>query len=84
MAGHFVYLVKCADGTYYAGSAKNVEARIKVHNAGRGAKYVRGRTPVRLVYSKRCGSLGSALRREIAIKRLTRKEKELLVRSSSH
>ena len=78
---YFVYLLQCADGTYYAGSTKNIKERIKLHNAGRGAKYVRGRTPVRLVYSKRCGSLGAALRREIAIKQLTRRQKELLIRS---
>ena len=74
-----VYIVRCADGTLYTGYAKDVELRCKAHNAGRGAKYTAGRRPVELVYRKRCRSVGDALKREFAIKQLSRPEKEALI-----
>jgi len=76
---HFVYLVRCADGTLYTGYARDPEQRQKVHNAGRGARYTAGRRPVRLVYSEAFKSLGEALRREHQLKRWSRKRKEALV-----
>ena len=74
-----VYLVRCADGTYYAGSTNDIEARAAAHNAGRGARYTSGRRPVTVVYVEACGSRSAALKREHALKRLTRTEKETLI-----
>ena len=75
---HFVYMVRCADGTLYTGYARDPERRTKVHNTGRGAKYTATRLPVSLVYSESCGSRSEALKREYALKRLTRRQKERL------
>jgi putative endonuclease len=77
-----VYLLRCADGTLYAGSTTDVEARVRAHNAGRGARYTSGRRPVEVVYREACGSRAAALRREHALKRLTRSAKETLVTRS--
>jgi predicted GIY-YIG superfamily endonuclease len=76
---YFVYIVRCADGTFYTGCAKDPRQRADVHNAGRGARYTSGRRPVQLVYSETCESYGDALRRERELKRLTRQEKETLI-----
>ena len=76
---HFVYIVRCADDTLYTGYARDPRARVKVHNSGRGARYTAGRRPVRLVYSESFESAGEALRREYALKRRTRAQKEQLV-----
>ena len=81
-AVHFVYIVRCKDGTLYTGYARDPEKRTFVHNAGRGAKYTSRRRPVSLVYSEACKSLSAALKREYALKRLTRRDKELLIRSA--
>ena len=80
---HFVYIVRCADGTLYTGCAKDLDARVSAHNGARGAKYTRSRRPVTLVYKERCSSLGKALRREHEIKQLTREEKKMLVGSGA-
>ena len=74
-----VYLLRCADGTLYAGSTTDVEARAQAHNEGRGAKYTSGRRPVAVVFQEACGSRSAALRREHALKRLTRFDKETLI-----
>jgi len=74
-----VYIVRCADGSLYTGTAMDVPARVAAHNGGRGARYTRGRGPVRLVYQEHAGSKGNALRRESAIKRLTRPAKLRLI-----
>ena len=71
----FLYVVECADGTLYGGIAKDAEARLAVHNAGRGARYTRTRRPLRLVYSEKLPDIGSALRREREIKRWSRPQK---------
>jgi len=63
-------MVRCSDGSLYTGITKDVESRVSLHNAGRGAKYTRGRRPVELVYRERVGDRGAAVRREYAIKRL--------------
>jgi putative endonuclease len=78
-AVHFVYIVRCCDGTLYTGYARDPNARVKVHNAGRGARYTSGRRPVRLVYTETFESVGDALRREMALKRRSRAEKEILI-----
>ena len=78
-----VYMVCCADDSYYTGIATDVERRIMVHNSGKGAKYTRSRLPVHLVYKEDGLSKSDALKREIAIKKLSRKEKEALIASST-
>ena len=77
---HFVYIVRCADGSLYTGYARDPRARVKVHNLGKGARYTLSRRPVRLVYKEACESKGQALSREHAIKRLSRDEKRALIR----
>jgi putative endonuclease len=72
-------MLRCADGTLYTGYTINLKARVVAHNAGRGAKYTRGRRPVALVYSRGFRSIGKALAREYALKQLTRAEKEALI-----
>ncbi len=75
----FVYIARCADGTLYTGIARDVAARILVHDAGKGARYTRGRGPLTLCAKRRCASKGVALRLELAIKRLPRAHKKHLV-----
>ena len=74
----FVYLARCADGTLYCGVAKDVAARLARHDAGKGARYTRGRGPLALIAKRRCASHGDALRLELAVKALPREEKERL------
>ncbi len=76
---YFVYLLHCADGTYYAGIARDVERRLAQHNAGRGAKYVRGRTPAVLMASRGPMPHGDALRLEREVKRTPRARKRALL-----
>ena len=71
----FVYLLRCGDGTLYCGIALDVAARLKQHQDGKGAKYTRGRNPLKLVYQETCSTKSVALRRERQIKRLRRAEK---------
>jgi putative endonuclease len=73
-----VYLARCGDGSLYAGVTTNPERRLAEHNRGSGAAYTRSRPPVTLVYRELAGDRSQALRREHAIKRLTRAEKEAL------
>ncbi len=75
----FVYVARCADGSLYTGIARDVDARIAEHDAGKGARYTRGRGPLRVLAIRRCGSKGSALRLELAVKRLGRDAKERVV-----
>jgi putative endonuclease len=74
----FVYLARCSDGSLYCGVAKDVAARLAQHDAGKGARYTRGRGPLALVAKRRCSSHGEALRLELAVKALSREEKERL------
>lgn len=75
-----VYIVRCADTTLYTGIARNLEKRIAEHNHSRlAARYTRTRRPVVLVYAEACESRSQALRRENAIKKLSRRDKEHLV-----
>ena len=75
----FLYIVRCADGTLYTGIARNVAARMAMHEKGRGARYTRGRGPLELCAARRCADKGRALRLEYAIKQLSRSEKETLL-----
>ncbi|MBQ8603930.1 MAG: GIY-YIG nuclease family protein [Oscillospiraceae bacterium] len=72
---HYVYMVKCADGTLYTGWTTDIEKRIQTHNAKKGAKYTKSRTPVELFYHEEYETKSQALKREAAIKKLTRKQK---------
>ncbi|MEX2271187.1 MAG: GIY-YIG nuclease family protein [Vicinamibacterales bacterium] len=78
-----VYIVRCADGTFYTGYAMDLAQRCAAHNEGRGARYTAGRRPVTLVYSEPCASVGEALRREHALKRLKRAGKAALIARSA-
>jgi putative endonuclease len=75
----FVYLLRCRDGSLYCGWTDDLERRVATHNSGKGAAYTRSRLPVRLVWHEPCADRSAALRRELAIKRLTRSEKLVLV-----
>ena len=78
----YCYIVECADGTYYTGWAIDPEKRVDTHNRGRGAKYTRMRLPVKLVYMEEQPDVKTAMKREIAIKRLGRDgKKKLIVKS---
>jgi putative endonuclease len=74
-----VYLLRCADGSLYAGATNDLARRLARHAAGRGARYTRARLPVTLAYEEPARDRGAALRREAALKRLTRAEKLALV-----
>ncbi len=76
---NYVYILRCADGTYYTGWTTDPQHRLKVHNSGKGAKYTRPRLPVEMVYLEECPSKSEALSRECEIKSLTRQEKEVLI-----
>lgn len=74
----FVYLARCSDDSLYCGIARDVATRIAQHDAGKGARYTRGRGPLRVEAVRRCASHGDALRLELAVKRLPREHKERL------
>jgi putative endonuclease len=76
----YCYIVECADGTYYTGWAIDPEKRVAMHNKGRGARYTRTRAPVKLVYVEELPDRTSAMRRELAIKRMKREGKSRLIR----
>ena len=73
--GYWVYLLRCGDGSLYTGCTNDLARRLRAHQSGRGAKYTRSRLPVELVYREEAEDRSAALRREAAIKRLTRAEK---------
>ncbi|MGL4344396.1 MAG: GIY-YIG nuclease family protein [Cellulosilyticaceae bacterium] len=77
---HYVYIVECQDKTYYTGYTCDIEKRIKAHNEGKGAKYTRARLPVQLIYKEQFEDKREAMRREYAIKQLTRKQKIQLIK----
>ncbi len=77
---YWAYMVQCKYGTYYAGWTNDIKKRITAHNNGTGAKYLRGKGPVKLVYKKKFLTVQEAQAQERLIKRLTRKEKEALVK----
>ena len=75
----YLYILRCGDGTLYTGITTDVERRLEAHRQGRGAKYTRGRGPLELAYQEECGTHSEALKREYAIKQLSREEKENLI-----
>ena len=78
---HYVYIIECEDGTYYTGYTTEIKRRIEEHNQGQGAKYTRGRTPVKLVYQESFDNKSKAMQREYEIKQLSRSTKEELVKN---
>ncbi len=81
--GYCVYILQCSDGTYYTGATNNLPKRLKAHNAGRGAKYLRGRLPVQIVFRKSYHDFKLALKAESLIKRQPRAYKEMLIKGGS-
>lgn len=75
----YLYILRCGDGTLYTGITTDVERRLEAHRQGRGAKYTRGRGPLELAYQEKCETHSEALKREYAVKQLTREEKEDLI-----
>lgn len=82
-AGHFAYMLLCADGTVYSGYSTDPKRRVTIHNSGRGAKYTRSRLPVELVFTECFPTKGDALKCEAALKKLSHAEKLALISSGS-
>ena len=78
----FVYILKCGDGSFYAGAAKDLARRLEQHRAGQASRYTRSHAPVRLAWSRRVRTWRGALQEERRIKSLTRAQKQALVRSA--
>ena len=76
---NYTYILECKDGTFYTGWTNNFEKRLKDHNAGKGAKYTKARLPVTLVYHEEFQTKEEAMRREYAIKHMTRTKKSKLI-----
>ena len=77
---YFVYILRCADKTFYTGITNDLEKRVETHNTGKtAAKYTRARRPVKLVYSEQLKTKSAALKREWEIKKMKRSEKALLI-----
>ncbi len=74
-----VYILRCADGSYYVGYSNDVAKRLERHNAGLGAKYTRSRRPCALVHSEQYATRSDALKREYQIKQLSRAEKQAII-----
>ena len=81
---NYTYIVKCADSTLYTGWTNDLDKRIKAHNSGKGAKYTKTRRPVKLVYYEEYETKNEAMSREYAIKHLTRKENEILIKGNGN
>lgn len=77
----YLYILECADGSLYTGITDDVQRRLALHNAGKGAKYTRGRGPLQLRHQEVCGSHSQALKREIEVKKLPREQKIALCES---
>ena len=78
---NYTYMLLCADGTYYTGWTNQIRKRIRAHNSVKGAKYTKGRGPLKLVYLEISDTKEAAMKREAAIKKLTRREKEALIQT---
>ena len=77
---NYTYMLECKDGTLYTGWTNCIEKRLKAHNAGRGAKFTKSRRPVKLKYLEVSETKSEAMKREAAIKKMNRKEKESLIK----
>ena len=78
---NYTYILKCKDDSLYTGWTNDLKKRITSHNAGKGAKYTKARRPVELVYYEEFQTRDEAMKREYAIKQLSRKEKEALIKT---
>lgn len=76
---NYTYIVRCSDGSLYTGWTNDLKKRMQDHNEGRGAKYTRGRGPVTLVHVEEFSTKEEAMSREYKIKRLSKREKEMLL-----
>lgn len=76
---NYVYILRCSDNTLYTGWTNNLNNRIETHSSGKGAKYTRGRLPIKLVYFEEYDDKKSAMKREYEIKKLSREEKLKLI-----
>jgi len=79
LAEWFIYLIRCNNGHLYTGISTDVARRFGAHQAGKGAKYLRGKGPLELVYQKKIGTHSEALKAEIAIKNMTKPDKEKII-----
>lgn len=79
---NYVYILECSDKSLYTGWTNNLKRRVEAHNQGKGAKYTKGRGPVKLVYCEVCETKEEALRREYAIKQMSRSQKERLIENN--
>jgi predicted GIY-YIG superfamily endonuclease len=80
---YYVYILRCKDGSYYTGHAKDVEKRFEMHKKGRGARYTRMHEPEKLVYTEEFESRGEAMRRERRIKTFSHNKKQQLINNNS-
>ena len=78
---NYTYILRCSDGTYYCGWTNDIENRLKTHNSGKGSKYTKVRLPVELVYYEEFETKEEAMSREWHIKKLSRAQKEELIKS---
>ena len=78
---YFLYILECNDNSLYTGITNDLKNRLVTHQSGKGSKYVRSRLPFKLVYKEEFETKSDALKREIVIKRLTKEEKQALVKS---
>ena len=78
----YFYLARCSDNSLYAGCCNDLQQREAVHNAGKGAKYTRSRLPIKMVYHEEFATLAEAMKREAAVKKLSRTEKENIIQSN--
>lgn len=81
--GNYTYILQCADHTLYTGWTNDLDRRLKAHNEGKASKYTRSRLPVRLIYSEEYQTKREAMKRESAIKRLSRQEKLKLIQNDA-
>ena len=75
----YLYILRCKDNTLYTGITTDVARRLEAHRSGKGAKYTRGRAPLELVYQENCGNHSDALKRELEIKAMSRKQKDEMI-----
>lgn len=80
---NYTYIVECKDGTFYTGWTNDIEKRMEAHNAGRGAKYTKTRRPVTLIYKECFETKEEAMKREYAIKQMTRTQKLKLIKEGN-
>lgn len=78
----WVYMLECADGSFYTGWTYHIPSRLAAHNAGKGAKYTRSRRPLRLIYQEPMADKSAALKREWALKQMSHKQKQALVQEA--